>query len=136
FEEHSHRFVSPSLQMVMAQFIERNHLYQHIKNLGEVAAERLAVFRQSFREHIRSMELLETGFRGLHVVAVFKEPRSVEQEQTLISELSKKGIAAFPLSNCYTGQSPQTGLILGYSTVSPSAIRHKLQIFREVVDGH
>ncbi len=136
FEEHSHRFVSPSLQMVMGQFIERNHLYQHIKNLGEVAAERLAVFRQSFREHIRSMELLETGFRGVHVVAVFKEPRSVEQEQTLISELSKKGIAAFPLSNCYTGQSPQTGLILGYSTVSPSAIRHKLQIFREVVDGH
>lgn len=135
FEEHSHRFVSPSLQMVMGQFIERNHLYQHLKNLGEVTAERLAVFRQSFGEQIRSMELLETGFRSLHVVAVFKEPRSIEQEKALISELSKKGIAAFPLSNCYSGESQQTGLILGYSTVSPSAIRHKLQIFREVVEG-
>lgn len=135
FEEHSHRFVSPSLQMVMGQFIERNHLYQHLKNLEEVASQRLEVFRNSFAESVQSMDLMETGFRSLHVVAAFRESSSLQREQTLIEALARKGIAAFPLSNCYAGENRQPGLILGYSTVSPSAIRHKLQIFGEVVDA-
>ncbi|MEY3984234.1 MAG: hypothetical protein RL160_1793 [Bacteroidota bacterium] len=134
FEEHSHRFVSPSLQMVMGQFIERNHLYQHLKNLREVAAERLEVFRNSFRETVRPMELMETGFRSLHVVALFRESSDIQREQALIQALGKKGIAAFPLSNCYTGAYKQPGLILGYSTVSPSAIRHKLYIIQDVLE--
>lgn len=133
FEEHSHRFVSPSLQMVMGQFIERNHLYQHLKNLKEVAAERLEVFRNSFADAVGTMELMETGFRSLHVVALFRESSDIQREQTLIQALGRKGIAAFPLSNCYAGAYRQPGLILGYSTVSPSAIRHKLHIVHDVV---
>ena len=43
-QEHSHRFVAPSAQAVMSQFIERNYLYQHLKNTIEVSEERHKLF--------------------------------------------------------------------------------------------
>ena len=44
FQEHSHRFVSPSVQLVMDQFIERNYLLKHLHNMIDVAQERRDLF--------------------------------------------------------------------------------------------
>lgn len=134
FEEHSYRFVSPSLQMVMGQFIERNYLYQHLKNLQEVAAERLKVFTHTFEQQVHSLKLLQTHYHSLHVVALFKESGRIDSETRLVQELAKKEISAFPLSKCYISEEKQCGLILGYSTVRPNTIKQKLQVMREIAD--
>lgn len=124
-QEHSHRFVSPLVQLVMSQFIEKNHLYHHLKNLAEVAHERRSVFIQHFEEQNATMRLHNLPFNSLHLVSRFNLPVSTESEQALIHELSKHQISAYALSKCYLSEEKQSGLILGFSTVRPDLIRLK-----------
>ena len=133
FEEHSYRFVSPSLQMVMGQFIERNYLYQHFKNLCEAAEERATLFRDLFTEGNRHLYLMQTEFNSLHFVAPFIQIGTAKKEEELIRELAIREISAFPLSNCFIGEPKQFGLILGYSTVRPSALRQKMILLKDVL---
>lgn len=134
FEEHTYRFVSPSLQMVMSQFIEKNYLYQHLKNLKEVAKERLEVFKENFTGMENELWLDSSQINSLHIVANCRQDRDIQFERRLVDELAKKEIAAFPLSNCYLSEEKRYGLILGYSTVRPTVIRQKLSVFKEVMN--
>lgn len=126
-QEHSHRFVSPSVQLVMGQFIEKNYLFQHLKNLVEVAQERELIFRKHFQEENKLLHIQESGFNSLHLVADFKRPTSVNEEKKLLEVLTKNQIAAFSLSKCYINLEPKPGLILGFSTVRPAVIKQKLK---------
>jgi GntR family transcriptional regulator/MocR family aminotransferase len=125
-QEHSHRFVSPSVQMVMGQFIEKNYLFQHLKNLSEVAQERAVYFKKYFAENNPSMHIDEQVFNSLHFVAHFNKSKSVAEERQLSELLDKNDLATYPLSKCYIEQPAQTGLILGYSTVRPVVIKQKI----------
>jgi GntR family transcriptional regulator / MocR family aminotransferase len=125
-QEHSHRFVSPSLQMVMGQFIERNYLYKHLKNLIKVAETRGEIFRNALGPENRWLELLQPGFNSLHFVLRFKGDISAKKERLIIQKLLEKEIVAFSLSKCFIHSSPQTGLIVGFATTRPAIIRRKV----------
>lgn len=124
-QEHSHRFVSPSVQMVMGQFIERNHLFQHLKTLGEVAQERADLFKSQFASENQHMHIKEQAFNSLHLVAHFNQHKSQAEERQLLRKLEKNDISAYSLSKCYIEQPAKTGFILGYSTVRPAVIKQK-----------
>lgn len=125
-QEHSHRFVSPSLQMVMGQFIEKNYLFQHLKNVSEAAQERAFYFKKWFAEHNQRMHIEDQPFNSLHFIGQFNKPLSVSEERALCEMLDKHELSTHPLSKCYIDQSPQTGLIMGYSTVRPALIKQKV----------
>lgn len=126
-QEHSHRFVSPALQMVMSQFIEKNCLFQHLKTLAEVAQERHANFAQQFEKKFQTMHLQAAHFNSLHMVATFKQPTTPKKEQAILQQLTQHNLSAFSLSKCFVTGPPQTGLILGYSTVRPATAKQKLK---------
>jgi GntR family transcriptional regulator/MocR family aminotransferase len=125
--EHSHRFVSPSLQIVMGQFIEKNHLYRHLKNLAEVARERQFLFEESFLEGNKMMHIEKHPFNSLHLVAKFKGEVRPAEEKKFIQKLADHNISAYALSKCYIQHPPITGLILGYSTVRPVVMREQVR---------
>jgi GntR family transcriptional regulator / MocR family aminotransferase len=125
-QEHSHKFVSPSIQMVMSQFIEKNYLYQHLKNINIAAQEREALFISLFNENTCKMTIKRKPYSSLHLVATFNEPVSAKKEFEIIQTLLKANIVVHSLSNCYIGTEKQKGLIFGYSSVRPTVIRQKL----------
>lgn len=125
-QEHSHRFVSPSIQVVMNQFIEKNYLYQHLKNCIEVANERHDIFVSEFEKVSRNMYLQEKPFSSFHLIAHFKSSVSIDHEKEVIKQLNENEITTFSLSKCYVGEAKQQGLILGFSSVRPSILKRKV----------
>jgi GntR family transcriptional regulator/MocR family aminotransferase len=131
--EHSHRFVSPSLQIVMGQFIEKNYLYRHLKNLIEVARERKSLFERQFADQPNRLVIQPHAFNSLHLLAHFKNASDISAEKNLIQKLAQQQISAYSLSKCYIQQPAVAGLILGYSTVRPVAMREQLRLMLRIM---
>lgn len=126
-QEHSHRFIAPSIQVVMNQFIERNYLFQHIKNITKAAQERHQLFIKEFEKDNNHFFVEQKEFCSLHLVAKFKNNTTAKEELALIDTLSKVNIVAFSLSKCYIGEQKETGLIMGYSAVRPNKLLQKVK---------
>ncbi|WP_161554523.1 MocR-like pyridoxine biosynthesis transcription factor PdxR [Sinomicrobium soli] len=122
-QKHSHRFVSPSNQVVMNQFIEKNYLYQHIRSLIEVAEERKALFCDIVRNEFHpSFRIVNRDVPSLHLLATFDHPVS---DQELIHAFREKHLIAHAYSKCFV-KDPVDGLILGYASVRKPLIHKKL----------
>ncbi len=126
-QEHSHRFVTPSIQVVMNQFIEKNYLFQHIKNSIEAAKERHEIFISVFEAKSKNMYIENKTFSSFHIVALFKKNVSVEYEMKVIQELKEHNITVFSLSKCYLKNPKQKGLILGFSSIRPNILKTKVK---------
>ena len=132
-QEHSHRFVTPSIQVVMNQFIEKNYLYQHIKKSIEVAKTRHDLFISLFNEKSKNMYIQHKSFSSFHVLALYKNDVSVEDENKLIQQLKGHNVTVFSLSKCYVGDPKLKGLILGYSSVRPNFLKQKVKQMTELL---
>jgi GntR family transcriptional regulator/MocR family aminotransferase len=132
-QEHSHRFISPSIQMVMNQFIEKNYLYQHLNNCIAIAKERHDIFIEEFERECKSMYIQKKPFSSFHLVAFFKEPVSEEFEKEIIQKLNDAKITTFSLSKCYIGVPKKQGLILGYSAVRPAMLKKEIKKMGELL---
>lgn len=132
-QDHSHRFVSPSIQVVMNQFIEKNYLYQHLKNVIITAKDRHDVFVKEFNKVSKNMYIKERLFSSFHVLALFKTEVSLDHEKELIDKLNLIGVTTLSLSKCYIGDPLKKGLILGYSSVQISVMRNKLKLMAKYI---
>jgi len=131
-QEHSHRFVAPSMQVVMNQFIDKSYLYKHLNNITKVAEKRHRLFLKAFAD-IHSMEIHQKNFCSLHCVARFKSSESRKFEKSLINELRENKITAFPLSKCYITKDHLKGLIFGYSSVNETTLNKKLNVLKKII---
>lgn len=125
-QEHSHRFVAPSIQVVMNQFIERNYLYKHIKNIIEVAQERKELFISQFNNS-KNLTIKNTTFKSLHLIAEFNKKVSEKEEYLIIKKLSENGITSHSVNKCYISNEKKQGLILGYSSVRSNELQQKVK---------
>ena len=130
-QAHSHRFVSPYLQEVMGQFIDKNYLYSHLKTLGTESEAREHVFRRSFPLALSDGRWLQEGnSKSLHLTLSWGAEsglNSLNQENKAMDWLTKAGLTAQRLSSCYLpGTTPRGGLVLGYASVNTGDIRRKL----------
>ncbi len=130
FMIHSHRFVSPSLQLVFNQFLEKKYLYAHVKAVNEVARERHELFRQEFEKHFEGRMQLQMIPHSLHALAF---PHPDTEDEQLVDELRKGYISAHSLSKCYVEGPKRSGLILGYSSARKPVIRSKIAQMSELL---
>ncbi len=129
--KHSHRFVAPSIQVVLNQFIEKKYIYSHIKKVVEVAEARKKVFVDEYEALLgNKMPLQMTGVKSLHLLASI--PRG-NQDQALCNQLAKKHLLAHAYSKCFIGESKEQGLIFGYSSVRTPVVRRKVQRMAEIL---
>lgn len=131
-QEHSHRFVAPSIQVVMNQFIAKNYLYKHMENIIKIARQRHELFIKFFNEN-KSMYLVNAKFCSLHVVAKFSKQDALIKEKEVIKLLYENNITAFPLSKCYITKEGDKGLIFGYSAVHEHILNKKLNILKNII---
>jgi GntR family transcriptional regulator/MocR family aminotransferase len=123
-QKHSHRFVSPSLQIVMNQFIEKKYLYAHVKNVVGAAEERKALFEKLFEELFQGeMELVPREADSLYLLARFRRRM---KDKDLVRMLEQGNIIAHAYSKCFIDGQPEDGLILGYASVRNPVIRKTL----------
>jgi GntR family transcriptional regulator/MocR family aminotransferase len=130
-QKHSHRFVSPSNQLVMSQFIEKNYLYNHICNVIEVAEERKAIFLENFKKYMHpSVQLKPSQARSLHLLTEIPDEVS---DKKITEDLRDINITAHHYSKCFMNDS-KNGLIFGYSCVKSPKIINKIRKVSEVYD--
>lgn len=123
-QKHSHRFVSPSLQTVMHQFIEKKYLIKHVKNVIEVAAERKAVFQQTLQECLgERLSLLPQQAECLHTLVQLPPGQT---DKTLVAALERNDLIAHAYSKCFIGTPAIQGLIMGHSSVRTPVIQKTL----------
>ena len=130
---HSHRFVPSSIQVVLSQFIERNYLYNHVKNVIEIAEERKKLFCETFEDSFgESLLLRESPIRSLHVLA---EVNSNLKDKDIVKHFAKNNIIAHAYSKCFVTENPTQGLILGYTPVRSPVIKQKIVQMEKLYRG-
>ncbi len=133
FQKHSHRFVSPSLQLVFNQFIEKKLLFKHIKDVREVAQERYGIFTNELSKLFgKSLSIMPSEAFGLHVLAKLNASGS---DNDWVECLREKQITAHAYSKCFIGNVKQNGLIFGYSSVRPPLMKTKLQQMKKALES-
>lgn len=131
--KHSHRFVAPSIQVVLNQFIEKKIIYSHIKKVVEVADHRKKVFIEHYREIMGDhMPLLLTAVRSLHLLA---KVNAELNDQLICQKLAQKHILVHAQSKCYLEGPNERGLIFGYSSVRPPVIKRKLESMHQIMQN-
>jgi GntR family transcriptional regulator/MocR family aminotransferase len=132
-QQMSHRFISPSTQYVMNQFIERKYLTKHLNHLKIIAGERKSRFRSLFEDAFNGrLTLTNSETDVLHMVAELPEGIS---ETKYIRILQENNIAVHPLTRCYIGQPAKKGFIIGYSCVPYPVMRQKVQTMAHLYKG-
>ncbi|KMQ64826.1 hypothetical protein ACM46_11430 [Chryseobacterium angstadtii] len=133
-QKHSHRFVSPSNQIVMSEFIKRNYLFNHIKNVIDAAEEREYIFKTVLTENIHeSFRLQDSGVRSLHLLGNIDQSLD---DRKLVSILKDHQIIAHPYSKCFIS-SARNGIILGHTAVRKHLMQNKIieiaQVYNKLI---
>lgn len=129
-QKHSHRFVSPSIQVVLNQFIEKKHIYFHNQKVMEVIQERKAVFMDYFNEYLGEMIALEpqqaTNLQFLGRIKTKQNDKDVAELFAQHNIVSHRYSKCFVDSPDLTQKLPDQGLILGFASVRIPTIKQKL----------
>lgn len=123
---HSHMFISPAVQLVLSNFIEKQLLQKHTQQLAKTIAER----RQIFETIIGNFELKNVRFEFFNTPALhmlIHLPEYVEDAQ-IAKELQQKGIIVHTLSKCAVSTEKLNGLIVGYASTRSQHIKPRLHI--------
>jgi len=122
--KHSHRFVPSSIQVVLSQFIEKYYLYNHIKNVIEIAEERKKIFFNTFENCFgESLMLNACPTHSLHTLAELP----IEIKDTELSAFfAKNNIITHAYSKCFVDQNIKQGLIMGFTPVKTPIIKQKI----------
>ncbi len=130
----SHRFISPSIQIVMNQFIEKKMLMNHVKNLQIVADQRKKSFVEAFNEAFKGkLKISESQSKELHLLIELPEKVS---ESKFISILQDHNIVVHPYSRCFIGGETKKGIILGYSSIRTPTMKKKVQLMADLYFEH
>jgi GntR family transcriptional regulator/MocR family aminotransferase len=129
-----HAAVMP--QAVLADFIAEGHFSRHVRRMRLLYGERAAALQQAAQEYWSGLLDLPPIEAGLETAGRF--PRRVDDVE--ISErVRAAGIETRPLSACAIdgalGARGMSGLILGFATVGPAAIRSAAQKLASVLDA-
>jgi len=130
--KHSHRFVTPSIQVVLNQFIEKKHIYAHIKKVVEVADRRKRIFMETYEDFLaKDFPIQNTAVRSLHLLA--RMDREAD-DRRFCQKLADKHILVHALSKCYLEQPGEKGMIFGYSSVRSPTAKRKLNRMAELLN--
>jgi len=132
--KHSHRFVPPSIQVVLNQFIEKKYLHTHVKKVIDVARDREELFKTEFNNAFDGqVSLIENQTHSLHLLAELPENMD---DREVVKLFAKNNIITHPYSKCFTDDEKKSGFILGYSSVREPVIKQKVNQMAKLFQKH
>lgn len=112
---------SPTLyQAVLTEFLEQGHFARHLRRMRGIYLQRRDLLLAGIRQ--MTAGLLEAGNSdaGMHLTAFL--PPQVD-DCLLVEAAASVGVSASPLSACYLGSNPRSGLVLGFGGIRPRQVR-------------
>lgn len=126
--EQSSRFVPPSSQSVLSNFIEKDYLNKHLRKVIEVTVERKKFFLEQFENAFERDLPVNTHNTGLHFIGTMD---SKINDIEISNHLRNSGIITHPYSNYFIGKNCQNGLVMGYSSVNKKVIKETIDKMRK-----
>ncbi len=124
--EQSSRFIPVSTQTILSNFIYKNYLNIHIRQVIEKSVER----KQLFEELTKATFDIEKNFDGLHIIGRIKNSIDDQKAYKLLLE---NGVIAYPLSNYYITEEKKQGLVMGFSSVNKKVMKEKTDVINRVL---
>lgn len=123
-----------ALQAAMARFIEEGLFARHIRRMRIAYERRHRVIVEGVARLFADELKVVSSSVGLHVAALARK-RSASQIIAIVQQASALGIECQPLSMFSVGESPLSGLMLGYGAIRGEQIEEGLAILRRVFES-
>ncbi len=123
--KHSHRFVAPSIQFVLNQFIEKKVLHNHLNKMIAITKERKLFFIQTFEEIFKAAGFTIVLSDVLSLQTLVKLD-STYIDKDLVAVLNQHNLSAHSYNKCFISDSKEQGLIMGHCSIQRHIIKNKL----------
>ncbi|MBC8267115.1 MAG: PLP-dependent aminotransferase family protein [Rhodospirillaceae bacterium] len=118
------------LQAAVADFITEGHFARHIRRMRKIYKERQDVLLAAAREELDGLLDPVPSNAGLHLIGWL--PEGIDD--VVVSEAAAlRGIEVMPLSQCYQHDPQQSGLLLGFASSPPEAIKKGISVLGDVL---
>ncbi|GAB3101005.1 MocR-like pyridoxine biosynthesis transcription factor PdxR [Lysobacter terrae] len=124
-------FGSPPLdQAALANFIASGAYDRHLRQVTRKLAERRALLRTLLEQHCGDRLELMDSHAGMHLVAWIRDMPAAEGD-ALIRAAHERKLALYSIAPCYLQPPDRTGLIMGFSAMSPGELRDAVALFAQ-----
>ncbi len=115
-------------QAALAGFIASGAYDRHLRQVTRKLAERRNLLRSLLQEHCGDrLEIMESH-SGMHLVAWIHDMPAAEGD-ALIRAAHERKLALYSIAPCYLQPPEGTGLIMGFSAMSPAELREAVPLF-------
>ncbi len=122
-------FACPPLdQAALANFIASGAYDRHLRQVTRKLAERRQLLRELLREHCGDRLEVGDSHSGMHLVAWIRD-LPAEEGDALIRAAAERKLALYSIAPCYLQPPACTGLIMGFSAMSPGEMREAVALF-------
>ncbi len=120
-------------QTALAHFMDDGGFERHLRLTRRELQARREALVESLRQHVGDrVDIVDTP-AGMHVV-VWLRHYDYALTDALIALAQERGLGLHPMAPHYLKKPPCPGLILGYCSLSPSALREAMKLFGECLD--
>ena len=118
----------PLDQAALANFINAGGYERHLRQVTRKLAERRRLLRTLLEEQCADRLDIADSHAGMHLVAWVRDMPASEGD-ALIRAAAERKLALYSIAPCYLQPPDRTGLIMGYSAMSPGEIRDAVALF-------
>lgn len=118
-------------QLALADFIREGHYQTHLRRMRRVYRERAEALEAAALEFCRGALRLRPIQTGLHAVA---DLDGVDEERVW-EEARERGVEVAPMGPYYVRRHPANGLLLGFGSVPPDALRKGMERLAASIDA-
>jgi len=118
-------------QMALADFIVDGHYARHLRRMRSAYRERLEALSDAVEHTCAGALRLRPVHTGLHAVADLDDV----DEELVFEEAKARGIEVAPLGTYFIGRRTANGLVLGFASTRPDAIRNGVELLAASIDA-
>jgi GntR family transcriptional regulator/MocR family aminotransferase len=118
-------------QMALADFIGGGHYGTHLRRMRSAYRERVEALADAAKQYCDGVLNLRPIQTGLHAVA---DLAGVDEER-VCEEAAERGIEVAPLGMYYIGRRTANGLLLGFASAPPEALRRGMERLAGAIDA-
>jgi GntR family transcriptional regulator/MocR family aminotransferase len=124
------RHPPPLEQAVVAEFMLRGHFATHIRRMRKLYADRQRMLVAAADAQLAGLLDVRAHGAGMHVIGWL--PAGVD-DVAVSRAAAKRGVVVRPLSAHYVAVPKRSGLLLGYTSVTPAQLRDGVRVLASVL---
>ena len=125
------RHPSLAVQMMVNAFMEQGHFTRHLRRMLGLYTERRDALVEAVECKLTGALTLGPSDCGMHVAGWLA---SGLDETAIVARASEKEIGVVPLSSHYLGEDKREGVLLGFTSASPTELRRGIETLASIIE--